>query len=192
LTERILREAEVIPGVLSASIVSNDPQSPAERSDFFSTDPATEPGAGERVVIGAVTERYFESLGIRLLDGEVFRDNGAGSSIVLADDLAEVLFPGRSAVGGTIYDEAGDALTVVGVVERDSSNPLQTRPTRRAYRSLLQSDAAGRVPPLTLILKLSPAAPPASAIARQILADLDPNLLVEEARSMQDVLGEVV
>lgn len=192
LLERILREAESTPGVVSASLTDAIP-SLGQEADF-SIEPIAEGERGERAKVIAITPGFLETVGIRLVDGEGFRRNSVNEGALLLDEgLAAALFPNRSAVGATIFDRKGAAFRVIGVVKNVSAASSSVQSIRLAYRSLLDSyapTARASFVGLSLVLKTSPTAPPLTVISQNVLTGADPNLVVSQPRTMQDVIDE--
>lgn len=194
LVERILREAEATPGVLSASVTDAIPSFGQEAD--FSTEPMTADERGERANLIAMTPGMLDMVGIRLIDGEAFGRNSLNAGRILLDErLAQSLFPGGSAVGSTVFDRAGATYQVIGVVENVSSlMPSGAgQPIQIAYRSMLDSyapTARATFSGPSLVLKTSPTAPPLTLISQKVLTGLDPNLVVSAPQTMQDVIDE--
>jgi predicted permease len=192
LIERILREAEATPGVLSANLTDAIPSLGQEA--HFAIEPIAEGEKGERANIISVTPGLLEAVGLRLVDGETFQRNALNEGTLILDEgLAAALFPTGSAVGSTVFERDGGTLRVVGVVETVGAASGSVQPMRLAYRSLLESytpAARASFAGLSLVLKTSPAAPPLTLISQNILTGADPNLVVNAPRSMQDIIDE--
>jgi predicted permease len=131
----LLTRLEAIPGVRSASVATWMPLG----SSFSDNVQRIPPAAGEPsayAAIWSVSERFFDSMGIVLKEGETFRrtnlsrdsagpaaDQTGGKSAVartaiLSESLAKSMFPDASAIGGRVRigaDAKQDAI-VVGVV----------------------------------------------------------------------------
>jgi hypothetical protein len=73
LSERILDRMRQIPGVTSASLSLNGPLAGPETIGDFGIEGYT-PGQGERLTSNGevVTEDYFSTMGLRLLQGRLF------------------------------------------------------------------------------------------------------------------------
>lgn len=192
LLERVLREAETTPGVISASLTDAIP-SLGQEADF-AIEPIAEGERGERAKVISITPGFLETVGIQLLDGEGFRHNSVNEGALLVDEgLAAALFPNRSAVGATIFDRKGAASHVIGVVKNVSAASSSVQQIRLAYRSLLDSyapTARASFVGLSLVLKTAPTAPPLTVISQNVLTGADPNLVVSQPRTMQDVIDE--
>jgi predicted permease len=83
---------------------------------------------------------YFQAMGIPLVDGRFFRDaelndDGYGRIVILNEAAAEILFPGRSAIGGqfTVGSNPDRVLEVIGVVKDTRDVRLEENPRPRFY-----------------------------------------------------------
>jgi putative ABC transport system permease protein len=100
------------------------------------------PGPKEQIRTNeeVVTERYVQTMGLRVLDGRNFgpedRVPGSHSTIINAT-MARHFFPGQSAVGKR-WDDGGaiskNSNVIVGVVEDARYVELRTAPPNLAYR----------------------------------------------------------
>ena len=117
LFESVRTAIASVAGVESASLATNVPllyccnQVPVQFSD-----------GGKKIAVEqtAVDDKYFSTLGIRILSGRVFNSGDRANSpevVVVNRKMADMLWPGKAAVGNTILagDPARQAL-VVGVV----------------------------------------------------------------------------
>ena len=103
-------------------IVENVPlnEGLAERR-FLPAERSGETGTGVRLGFTSVAGDYFSTMGIRLLEGRVFTPaeqlNNPGY-VIVNRSAANLLWPGRSAIGGRLRREDVPAWeTVIGVVE---------------------------------------------------------------------------
>jgi predicted permease len=120
--ERALPELGNIPGVLAAGLATGvPPDSPGAFNNFELVGRPSAQGVQPMSPWTAVTPGFFESLGVRLLDGRSFDARETPDSlpaVMVSEAWAKHWFPGESAVGKQLY-EGGDfsePVTVVGVV----------------------------------------------------------------------------
>ena len=120
--ERALPELRDIPGVRAVGLATGvPPDSPGSFNNFDLVGRPAEQGIEPMAPWTAVTPGFFETLGVRLLEGREFdaRDTPDSPPVVLVTATwAKRYFPGESAVGRQLY-EGGDRsqpVTVVGVV----------------------------------------------------------------------------
>lgn len=131
--DELLTRVEATPGVRSASVANWVPLG-ASFSDGVHRVPAATGETPVSAAIWSVSDRFFESMGIALKEGEAFRrtvrargsagsaservgESDVGHTAILSESLARRLFPDTSAIGGRVHvgsDSSQDA-TVVGV-----------------------------------------------------------------------------
>ncbi|MDI4634283.1 ABC transporter permease [Pelomonas sp. V22] len=131
ITRMDLQALRALPGVKSVSLVNQIPY----KDNFWATGIRLKPDSQEEglgVANYMVAEGWLQTLGLKLVAGRDFageeyrnqsemeNDAKAGVSAVLINQaLADKLFPGKSAVGESLYGGGGDQPSrIVGVVER--------------------------------------------------------------------------
>jgi predicted permease len=140
LYRRLVESLEAIPGVEAASLSANGPLGGSQRISSLSVEGHTS-GPDERIRTNeeTVTDRYFETMGLRILDGRGFRaeDRVAGAHATLVNaTMAHRFFPGQSAVGKRWdYGDAigKDSQVIIGVVEDARYVDLKVAPPNMAY-----------------------------------------------------------
>jgi putative ABC transport system permease protein len=146
--------------------------------------------ADQRVVEG----RFFEALGIRVLQGRTFRrEDGATPRIVVINErLARTLFPSENPIGRRLRASgAGPAgAEIVGVVA-NVANAART-PAPAVVYHLHRQFAADRNWALTTVVASTR---PANALlddVRRELRALDPALVLHQPRLLTDVIGRSI
>ena len=127
LSTRLMR----LPGVQAAAIAGSVPPAPGYFLSFGRLQLDAASGTRDTsemfVSLTPVAPRYFDALGIPLLEGRAFTpDDVAGDQLAIVDAaMARSLWPGRSAIGQRFRPPRGNAwLNVVGVVgETRQVNP---------------------------------------------------------------------
>jgi predicted permease len=126
--DRVMRRLETLPGVQSVGATNAFPFENAtlEREDAkigIKGDNEQERTARGTAVYADVTPRYFEAMGIPLVEGRVFNSSDTHDrqqAVIISERTARLLFPGRPAVGQEIrlvfLDAADPWAVVVGVV----------------------------------------------------------------------------
>ncbi len=191
LYRRLLERVEAIPGVGSASISLYSLLGGSTRSGGIEVEGYTfadgEDPDTEQI---EVTPGYFETVGMRILEGRGFtQSDSAGSPVVAVVNrkLAERFFPNRSALGGQISTE-GNRYEIVGVVEDFHFRSVSQEPnvtmffpvTERAdYLSSVDVRSAGD--PAVL-----------AAALRAALAEAAPNLPIREILTMDQRVDRVL
>ena len=125
---RDMRELRALPGVLDASVVGSLPLSGGGSSTGLRTQADGAPETRVPMAYYETDEHGLNSLGLKLISGRDFNadevttwapnSERSGGSVILSKALADKLFPDGQAVGKPLYYSNGDALQVVGVVER--------------------------------------------------------------------------
>jgi predicted permease len=138
LQETVLARVRALPAVQSAALALDLPLDMSRNgSDIFPEGWVSEDGRGINVDFDVVSEGYFETLGVPLLQGRTFQPSdrtGSERVAVVGRTLAERVWPGEAALGRRFrFSEDEDPVTVVGVVEDVKSGLLTDEPTPMAY-----------------------------------------------------------
>ncbi len=202
--QQLIDRVSEIPGVESASAVSKLPlRSGGESHDgVLIEDRPVEPGSMPHVALSiVVAPDYFETLGIRLLEGRLVERSDITAStgaVVVNRAFADHYWPGESAVGKQVWrgiaqdmeeNENFAWLPVVGVVDdvRSLGLDAEIRPIiyyalagpRENYRTGMSLVARTTVPPTSL----------APAI-RDAVWSIDPNVPITGIEPMERVLRD--
>lgn len=117
-----------VAGVLAATAINSIPLSGSGSATGIDTVP-NERASGKLGNYFEIDEQGLAALGVRLIAGRNFRhdeilpqlDKGQRSAfvpeVILTREFAEALFPGRNALGATIYGENNEPATVIGIVD---------------------------------------------------------------------------
>ena len=186
---QISEALEALPGVVGVNSVSSPP--------FFNWrgnndvlpegwhDPEHPPIAERRFV----TERYLSFMGIPLVEGRDFErsdyDEGAEPVVVLSQGLAELAWPGESAVGKRVVYWSTDA-RVIGVAENIRDEEL-TRVTEMAYYAPM-ADGRGMGSPF--LLRVSGNAADLIPSIRERIWSVDPDLPISRALPMAELVSD--
>jgi putative ABC transport system permease protein len=183
LYERVLERMRRIPGVTSASLSMNGPLAGAEAIIDFGIEGYT-PRHGERLTSHAevVTEDYFGTVGLRLLQGRLFgpADHAPGNrNTIVNDAIARRFFKNGDAIGkrwGLGSPVGPDGFVIVGVVQDAKYVDLRTPPPNMVYHL-----AAAQPDRVLSDLEIRTAGSPTTmtATVRQVLADSEPRLSVD-------------
>lgn len=191
---RVYREATArlrgVPGVEALAVVDNP---------FGSIRAAglTLPGVdslpvplGRGPFAYAVTAGYFETVGLRILQGRAIQETddaeGAPRVAVVNETLARMLWPERSALGQCVHIRGQEeCTTVVGVVEDASTGALDDDNDLACYLPLAQTD------PFSLALYVRAAGDVrtvAGAVA-PMLRSFSPDVRYAEVQTLDEVLA---
>ena len=151
----ILRRARVVPGVESAAITTTAPLSLAGISGSVSL--AEGPERTDSLLdsdIYEVSPGFFDTLGIRFVAGEDFRNVAAASDeIILNRAAAERLFPSANPIGRRVRLDGKQTLSVRGVVTTAKSRMMVESPRPCVYKLLRAGMGGGSLTGLTLLAR---------------------------------------
>jgi len=139
-----------LPGVAGAAASTSLPFFAAGTMQRVSTERTG--GRAERVEVGAIGPDYFATLGVSMRTGRAFaaQDSPTTRTAIVNELLATRLFPGRNAVGQTLW--IGDtAHEVVGVVATYKNTGLQ--PPDRDAKVFVPLDAAETAKQMTFLVR---------------------------------------
>jgi predicted permease len=135
-----------------------------------------------------VSSSYFEALGIPLVTGRSFRrDDGTSEAPVamVSRAFAERYLAGRDPVGQVVRTGDGAELRIVGVVEDTKVRTLGEEPRPRFYRPL----GATYLDAVQMVVKGSGSSPELLAVARKVVREVEPRLVLLEAKTMEQHLA---
>jgi len=198
LYRELLTRMNAIPGVQSATLsryrlVTGDPY-----REVWVRHAASSAEEGRRVYCGVVGPRFFETMGITLVQGREFSvtDDAAAPRVALiSESLARRAFPGGHPIGQQIgFDgsrTAADA-QVIGVVRDLNRRLVERAPEEAIYVPVAQAppDSLGQ---MNLVLRTTASPPSITAAVRSAVGSIDKDLPVEalqtQAQEVDDYLG---
>ncbi len=140
--ERIRQAVEQLPGVGSAAWATTVP---IKKGAVGMSETQGDGDIKVGLFTAAVGPRYFETLEMPVLEGRAFEladDPARAGVVVINRRAAEVLWPGKSALGRILrLDRNGPPLEVVGVVKDSKYLLIGEAPRPYLYRPLAQSFA---------------------------------------------------
>jgi len=143
------------------------------------------------------TPRFFETLGIGLVRGRMFNerdDENAPLVVLVSERLARIAWRGENPVGRRMRMFGWPWMEVIGIVE-DVHQYGVTREQRPAwYVPHAQGHLSAYTSPLNMTVALHTNVDPTSLVgpARETLTAVDPNLVVSQMRTMEDVYGDAL
>jgi len=193
-----------LPGVERAAVVSKLPLRPQgeNHSGVLIQDRPVEPGAMPHVALSIVVgPEYFETMGIRLLEGRLIDRSDLTAStgaVVVNRAFADHYWPGESAIGkqvwrGIAQDEEEDEnfawLPVVGVVEdvRNLGLDLEIRPI--IYYAMAGPGSNYRTS-MSLVARTTAAPSSLATAIRDAVWSIDPNVPITGIEPMRRVLRD--
>jgi predicted permease len=183
----IAHEAGAISGVESLSISDTVPLNMEGTQNGFVPEDA--PGSREQNRVQAdiysITPRYFETLGIRMIDGEDFRPGVPAEDIVIVNQaVADKAFAKQNPIGRRISYQ-GRTVRIVGLVETTKSRTIGEEPHPSLYFPLAREIRGNQsLTGMTLILRTQ--GDPAAYVrqVRETFRRIDPALAVFDVRTM--------
>jgi predicted permease len=193
--ERLLAAAESAQSVESATVVETIPLANNRlwsTADVTIDGPAELPGRNNstRALVNYVSRGHFRTLGIPLIEGRdfgVLDDERAPRVAILNETLARRYWPGQSAVGRQLRVGSAEHVTVVGVARDSKYQSLVEEPQALLYRPFGQVKSSGFE--ATLLTKVNGDPRRAVGLARSLVSDMDPNLVVFNLNTLEDRLG---
>ena len=183
-----------IPGVRAAALTSCAPLTGDCSDNGFYIEGRPAPKVPADALARFVTPGFFEAAGIPLLRGRGLNEHdpieGPGA-IVVSESLATTYFPGEDPIGQRIRfhsnpnDPEACRYEIVGVAG-DVLSQMHQRPKPTFYRRI-----GGRLFPHVHAILYTAVAPLAIApVARSEAARVDPDVVVDQTRTMADLVGE--
>jgi len=184
-----------LPGVRSAAIVSGLPplRPPNMNDTHVEGFVRREGGPIENIdYYQVVSKDYFQTMGIRLMDGRLLDARDTASSpdvIIINQTLARTFYGNASPIGRRIQPNTDGAFcTVIGVVE-DVKNAGIDRPAgTELYLPYTQKHGSGNNDAYVVLRSNGDPSSLASAVRDEVRA-IDPTIPVSHVRLMEDVLS---
>ena len=190
-TDELRRRIAALPGVTSVGAISHLPyDSLPNWALTYAVDAAPPSGATPRATTRSITTGLFETLDVQILEGRRFADTEApGNPVVIVDDqLARRLWPGRSAVGQRLrvgQATADRAATVVGVVRHVRLRSLMDDDTPQIFVPFRQLQRS----PMAYVVRSSSEPATIAAAVRAAVADFDSRLPIYDMRSLDSYVS---
>jgi predicted permease len=193
-TDQLLRGLERLPGAEATAICSSLPifgysaTRPIQVDGITSSDGKNLPQAGYTMV----SPGFFKTLGIPLIEGRLFAEDIRPESppqVVVGQTLARQFWPNESAIGKQIIEGEGETIVrreIIGVV-RDIEFPgnFAAAPTMlQIYKPLVHEPWGYQQ---LLVRSSTPGA--YGPDLRRIVAELDPDVAVQEIRTVPEWIG---
>jgi putative ABC transport system permease protein len=194
--ENVLQRIETLPGVVAAAVSDSIPLTGINDQGGFAIEgrPDPPPGAsGPHANRPRVSAEYFETMGLRLIEGRLFgaRDRRDSQPVAIVSDLAARMYwPGVSPLGKRLATEwmNGQPLWrhIVGVVQATRHFGLEAPQKAEIYLPHQQSPS----PFMQLVVRTQ--GDPAALIApiREQIAALDPDQAASAFQTMESLIAD--
>ena len=175
---RLIEHVTSTPGIVSASMSLRAPLSGSRRTSSLGVEGYTR-GRDEdnEVQEEFVTNDYFKTLGLGLVEGRTFGPEDTATSrkvSVINETMARRFFKGRSPIGQrwSFDDDMSEGFEIVGVVRDARYNDLRGVTPNAAYHPAVQSNEYLE----GLEVRTSGPAGPLAATVRRLVSEVDPRL----------------
>ena len=185
IRDKILRRVEAMPGVTVASLTDWIPLTLSRKTaDAYPEGYVPRPHESLEVGRADVSPRYFETLGIPIVEGRDFTldDHDKAPEVLIVDQTAAARYwPGEDPIGKKLRIW-GDLFTVVGVVRNSKHLMMNERPGPMVYMSYYQN------PDWELIVQVKTRGNPADSapLLERTIHEVDSGLPVFDVRSMRE------
>lgn len=190
LVRALLERVRALPGVEAASVSRAVPLGPAALSTASTRVEGYVPPASEMVLVAHndVSDDYFRTTGIRLLEGRVLSDadmSGDAPVAVVNQAFVRRFLAGRSAVGARLSQGGGEWLSIVGVVATTTVNDYTEDPQPLVYRPY-----SARFAPPAFALHVRTAGQPLALVSalRAAFAEVSAELPFLDPRQMAEFI----
>lgn len=186
----VVEAVRAVPGVASAGLVNRIPLAEQQTNTVRFGGPTSSVDEETVVDTRTVTPGYFETLGIRLLEGRVFteQDNEDAPAVAVVDErVAQSIWPNESAVGKRFREpvwRGGQEVTVIGVVAHVRTTGVDVDPAPQvywSYRQWTQNRA-------TLAVRSATETNVSAASVVAAIRRVDPEQSVFDIRRMTDIV----
>ena len=204
--DSLLNRLTALPGVRGVSVSTDLPLGYSDTRVFTPEGRTIAEGARTATNLSWVNGAYFETLGMTLKRGRFFTPDEHAENrrvVVVNEKLAALSWPGQDPVGKRLKwglaQSQNPWLTVVGVIADVADGPIGTEPGVHSYEPFRQfpdfflngaPTSFGRDLKAVVLAESDPRA--LSAIVRQELSKLDPQLAVESIQTMDAQVSEVL
>jgi putative ABC transport system permease protein len=195
----VQERVRAIPGAVSASMMSGLPPLRQLNANDTGIEGFVERPGGPKQNVDywqAAGDRYFETMGIRLIDGRFFDERDGESAppaVIVNQAMAHMFWPGESPIGRRVRTNMeGPWQTVVGVVA-DVKNGGLDRPAGTEL-FIPYRQAAGLFDILreaSIVVRTTGNPGALASGARRAVREVDPAMPVSDVRTMDDVISAV-
>jgi len=133
-----------------------------------------------------VAPGYFEVMEVPLVTGRAFAEDVRGEpEVVVSQAFVDRFYPGREVVGTTIESPRGTAWRIIGIARDTKVRTLGEAPRPFVYQLQGQDAVTG----LEIVVRGRASGPRLLAAARRIVQEVDPDVPLFEAKTMNEHLS---
>lgn len=191
--DTFLEKLRALPGVTDAAVASAQPMRIMSSNGLFIQDAPW--GANEAVpfvLTSVVSESYFHTLGVPLVEGRVFTNSDRADMppmMVINQAMAKKYWPGRDPVGAHVHigppDPTQPWITIVGVVGDTRNDPASLRAEPIMYLATRQEIYGN-----SFVVRTSGDPTSLTVSIRRVLESLDPGLPLFDVATMSDMVDQ--
>jgi len=191
---QMLEHLRTVPGVTAAGAAVTLPIGGDDFGTSYLVDGKPLPAQGQKPRGGyqIVMPGYFEAMGIPLRSGRDFRpsdDRQAQPVAIVNEALARREWPGQDAVGRRVrFDDNSGWMTIVGVVGDIRHLGPSVPPRPELYQSVTQRS----FPFIAVVVRTAGDSYAALPSLRRAVAEIDPDLPLAHARTMDDHIAHAL
>jgi predicted permease len=188
--KQVVERVSHVPGVEAAALARTLPLGGSSNSNgpiLKEGETLPRGSAGRNIMTNVVSPGYFKTMQIPIVEGRDFDDRDQPKTqrvIIVNQKMAQMLWPGESAVGKRIFigAESRDALEVVGVVKTGKYSALAEDPKPFFYYS------SGQRWPVTMALVIRGSVDPRSLVGavRSEIQALDRRVPIFGVKTMEE------
>jgi predicted permease len=190
--DRLMAALRETPGTTGSAFAS---QLPTRGSGGTAVYPEGRPpdALGQRVRIIITTPDFLSTMRIPLRAGRWLAESDGPHdplAVVVNEAAARTYWPGRNPIGafGRLSQADGDRFEIVGVVGDVRNNGLKSPPEPELYFSA----SVRSVNPMTVVVRSDLPDDQVIAGARQVVRQINPTLVMENVRTMNEVIRDTV
>jgi predicted permease len=182
----LLSRIEALPGVHRAGLVSHLPLTHSESVSIVEVEGDSNE-KNQTVDARNASRSYFQTMGIRLIEGEIFGDGDTGNAVV-TEAFRKRYFSKVSPLGRHIKfgPRPADSKTIVGVIANVKHGTLEETPRAEVFCPIWNWGGWAAY----VVVEAGGARGPLIVGIRDIVRSVDPSITVSGVRSMDDVIFE--
>jgi predicted permease len=187
---QVLEKLSAVHGVSTAAAISSLPLTPFNPRGDVQVEGGRFPDnyALDKLVI---TENYFRTMGIRILQGRDFSDHDTADAppvALLSRSAAATLWPEQDPIGKRI-SEGEHRCTIVGIVDDVRQEQLTAPPNHAVYFPYRQTPVNGWLLHMTFVTRPATADLRIAPALRAAVHAVDPNMPITQFISMEDLIA---
>lgn len=194
--DELVRQTAATPGVQGVALGSLPPLSGAEIGINIVAEARPAAPPVHTFIAPGVRPRYFETLGLRLAQGDGCPPIVAGQnpSVVINERLAARLFPGSAAVGERVRFVEGrrPPMTIVGVAADSTYVTLREEPRNFVYICYLQGQLRSLTNLVLFVRSTADSADPLAGPLRAVVQSTDASLETARAQTLEAYRSESI